>query len=241
MCAKAFPFSASARAFERRRLDARTSIQRSNSQPLLRGVSWNRPARGQKLLLCLYCASRRAPQCCICAIYAFRRKADDLSDDESVSRDERRRRLVAWLLAWRAASEGAATTDPFLTGVRDATHRFAIPLSLLMSWLASPCGLRSCRERRTGHVCDVRRPHRYCYPVAFGRRSRLHPDFRVYRRARGKTCGRNRHRVPVDEHTARRSGGRRATSRLSASRRFVATRGPIAVVAAPHAEQAANR
>ncbi|MGB7548248.1 MAG: squalene/phytoene synthase family protein, partial [Terracidiphilus sp.] len=34
----------------------------------------------------------------ICAVYAFMRQADDLADDETLSRDERRRRLDAWLV-----------------------------------------------------------------------------------------------------------------------------------------------
>ncbi len=67
----------------------------------------------------------------ICAIYAFMRQADDLADDESIPRDERRRRLDAWLAAWRRASNGAATIDPVFLAVRDATSRFSIPLSLL--------------------------------------------------------------------------------------------------------------
>ena len=67
----------------------------------------------------------------ICAIYAFMRKADDLSDDESLSRDERRRasRAVAGRVA--QVSEGGATNDPVFLAVRDATQRFKIPLSLL--------------------------------------------------------------------------------------------------------------
>ena len=32
----------------------------------------------------------------ICAIYAFMRQADDLADDESLTREERRNRLDAW-------------------------------------------------------------------------------------------------------------------------------------------------
>ena len=43
----------------------------------------------------------------ICAIYAFMRKADDLSDDESLSREERRACLTDWLAEWHAASTGA--------------------------------------------------------------------------------------------------------------------------------------
>jgi phytoene/squalene synthetase len=72
----------------------------------------------------------------ICAIYAFMRQADDLADNESLSRDERRRRLDAWLAQWRAVCESPissnpATADPVFLAVRDCTTRFHIPLSLL--------------------------------------------------------------------------------------------------------------
>ena len=67
----------------------------------------------------------------ICAVYAFMRKADDLSDDESLSREERRRQLHGWLAAWRQAREGAVTGDPVFVAVRDAAARFQIPRSLL--------------------------------------------------------------------------------------------------------------
>jgi phytoene synthase len=67
----------------------------------------------------------------ICAIYAFMRQADDLADDESLPREERRRKLNAWLAAWREASAGQSTADPVFLAVRDATARFAIPLQLL--------------------------------------------------------------------------------------------------------------
>jgi phytoene synthase len=72
----------------------------------------------------------------ICAIYAFMRQADDLADDETLPRDERRRRLNAWLAEWRAVCEGPASAspvspDPVFLAVRDCTARFKIPLSLL--------------------------------------------------------------------------------------------------------------
>jgi phytoene synthase len=67
----------------------------------------------------------------ICAIYAFMRKADDLADDESLSRDERRRSLEVWLAEWRAVCAGGATADPVFLAVRDCSARFQIPLSLL--------------------------------------------------------------------------------------------------------------
>src|SRR6202522_4506190 len=53
----------------------------------------------------------------ICAIYAFMRKADDLSDDESLPREERRRQLDGWLAVWHQAREGAVTEDPVFVAV----------------------------------------------------------------------------------------------------------------------------
>src|SRR5580698_6538154 len=64
------------------------------------------------------------------------RKADDLSDDESIPRDQRRRNIEEWQSAWRAASAGAATADPVFIAVRDATRAFNIPLSLLDELIA---------------------------------------------------------------------------------------------------------
>ncbi len=71
----------------------------------------------------------------ICAIYAFMRRADDLSDDETISIEERRKRLDAWLGEWREAcvnpNSGTASADPVFIAVRDAIERFRIPLALL--------------------------------------------------------------------------------------------------------------
>jgi len=72
----------------------------------------------------------------ICAIYAFMRQADDLADDDSIPRDERRRRLDVWLAAWREVSKGAPTTDPVFLAVRNATERYSIPPSLLDEFVA---------------------------------------------------------------------------------------------------------
>ena len=103
----------------------------------------------------------------ICAIYAFMRKADDLSDDESLSREERRRQLDAWLAAWHAAREGAATVDPVFIAVRDAAARFKIPYSLLDELVA---GTTMDLEAPASDVPDTYATfadlYRYCYLVA---------------------------------------------------------------------------
>lgn len=72
----------------------------------------------------------------ICAVYAFMRRADDLSDDESMSRASRRVALDQWLAAWRAALAGGATADPVFVALMDAQRRFAIPETLLEELVA---------------------------------------------------------------------------------------------------------
>jgi 15-cis-phytoene synthase len=103
----------------------------------------------------------------ICAIYAFMRKADDLSDDESIPSEERRSRLDAWLKDWRAASGGAQTSDPVFIAVRDATARFAIPLSLLDELVS---GVTMDLDRAESGEADTYATfadlYRYCYLVA---------------------------------------------------------------------------
>jgi phytoene synthase len=67
----------------------------------------------------------------ICAVYAFMRHADDLSDDESRSRDQRRADLAAWLDAWHRAAAGEPADDPVFIALADTRLRFNIPLELL--------------------------------------------------------------------------------------------------------------
>ena len=67
----------------------------------------------------------------MCAVYAFMRHADDLTDDESKSRDARRTELSAWTAEWKAALEDGGTADPVLVALADTSERFRIPVSLL--------------------------------------------------------------------------------------------------------------
>jgi phytoene synthase len=67
----------------------------------------------------------------ICAVYAFMRHADDLSDDESLPHAERRRALDAWISAWHDAERGQPTGDPVFVALADAQRRFRIPSELL--------------------------------------------------------------------------------------------------------------
>jgi phytoene synthase len=67
----------------------------------------------------------------MCAVYAFMRKADDIGDDESLTIDERRRRMDVWLGAWRAARAGGATDDPVFVALGDTQAKFKISDALL--------------------------------------------------------------------------------------------------------------
>jgi 15-cis-phytoene synthase len=67
----------------------------------------------------------------LCAVYAFMRRCDDISDDPSLSAPERRQKLDAWVDAFHAAQAGFATDDPVLIALTDSQRRFHIPLGLL--------------------------------------------------------------------------------------------------------------
>ena len=103
----------------------------------------------------------------ICAIYAFMRRADDLADDESMPRDERRHSLEAWLAEWRVICQGGNSTDPVFIAVRDCTVRFRIPLSLLDELVA---GVTMDLDRAAKDAPDTYATfadlYRYCYLVA---------------------------------------------------------------------------
>jgi phytoene synthase len=108
----------------------------------------------------------------ICAIYAFMRQADDLADDETISIEERRKRLDAWLSEWRSVSANPdseiASADPVFIAARDATGRFQIPLKLLDELVAGVT--MDLNHAASNSVPDTYATfadlYRYCYLVA---------------------------------------------------------------------------
>ncbi|HEX7961331.1 MAG TPA: phytoene/squalene synthase family protein [Terriglobales bacterium] len=67
----------------------------------------------------------------LCAVYAFMRHADDISDDASRSVPERSLALNTWLAEWHSVSGGTPTTDPVFFALADAQRRFKISNDLL--------------------------------------------------------------------------------------------------------------
>ena len=103
----------------------------------------------------------------ICAIYAFMRKADDLADDESLAREDRRVRLEGWLADWRGVCHGGDTSNLVFLAVRDAIERYQIPLSLLDELIAGvTMDLDPPGDGGTDTYATFAELYRYCYLVA---------------------------------------------------------------------------
>jgi phytoene synthase len=115
----------------------------------------------------------------ICAVYAFMRHADDLSDDETKPRAERRVDLDAWLGAWHQAAQGGSTEDPVFIALRDAQARFHITTELLDQLVqGTAMDLHSAQANHVGAGAASMQPlqfdtyatfedlYRYCYYVA---------------------------------------------------------------------------
>jgi 15-cis-phytoene synthase len=99
----------------------------------------------------------------ICAVYAFMRRADDLSDDESLSIADRRVKLETWLDGWHQAEAGTGTSDPVFVAMLDAQRRFAIPSQLLDQLVQ---GTATDLEPRNSVYATFPDLYRYCYLVA---------------------------------------------------------------------------
>ncbi len=101
----------------------------------------------------------------ICAVYAFMRHADDISDDESLPKVERRARLATWMAEWHRDASSGGSTDPVFLALNDARLRFRIPLTLLDQLVE---GTAMDLEESTGDqtFADFDALRRYCYLVA---------------------------------------------------------------------------
>ena len=66
----------------------------------------------------------------LCAVYAFMRHADDISDDSALDIGHKKQRLSEWLAGARRVFSGHPTDDPVLLALADAQRRFKIPAEL---------------------------------------------------------------------------------------------------------------
>jgi phytoene synthase len=65
------------------------------------------------------------------AVYAFMRRCDDITDDNSLSVSDRQNKLADWLDRVHLAFSGRPTDDPVLLGLTHAQRRYQIPVGLL--------------------------------------------------------------------------------------------------------------
>jgi 15-cis-phytoene synthase len=104
----------------------------------------------------------------ICAVYAFMRHADDLSDDETQTLEQRRAELKRWLDAWHRASQDEPTADPIFLALKDAQSRFRISSELLDSLVEGTAMdlQRANKPQDYDTYATFDDLYRYCYLVA---------------------------------------------------------------------------
>ena len=105
----------------------------------------------------------------MCAVYAFMRKADDLSDDESKPHARRREELSAWVDDWHRAEQGDPATDIVFPALLDAKVRFGITSQLLDQLIAGTAMDLETPVRPAGYFDTYQsfdQLYRYCYLVA---------------------------------------------------------------------------
>jgi phytoene synthase len=120
----------------------------------------------------------------MCAVYAFMRRADDISDDETLPVRERREAMGRWLEAWRDSRRSGVCDNPVFLALNDTQKRFAIPDALLedlvrgttMDLEQSQPGVVTVTDTTSTRLADRTRTfqiyegfdglYRYCYLVA---------------------------------------------------------------------------
>jgi 15-cis-phytoene synthase len=108
----------------------------------------------------------------MCAVYAFMRRADDISDDESKTLDERRAEMATWMTAWRVSrsvGDGAQVSDPVFLALGDTQRRFAIPddlLEELVAGTAMDLAPRASDAQEVQTYATFEDLYQYCYLVA---------------------------------------------------------------------------
>jgi 15-cis-phytoene synthase len=105
----------------------------------------------------------------MCAVYAFMRRADDISDDESKPIEARRAEMSSWLESWRASrilANQSTTEDPVFIALADTQHRFYIPDALLEELVAGTTMDLEPTAADVQTYATFEDLYRYCYLVA---------------------------------------------------------------------------
>lgn len=102
----------------------------------------------------------------LCAVYAFMRHADDLSDDAALPVEERWNKLQDWREQFHLAMQGRPTDDPVLFALADAQQRFQIPVELFDQLVQGT--LMDLKQSTSGPLTFATFDDlaRYCYHVA---------------------------------------------------------------------------
>jgi phytoene synthase len=106
------------------------------------------------------------------AVYAFMRRADDISDDPSIPAEQRREKLAGWMSAFRRVVEGERTDDPVLFALADAQKRYNVPLEWLEKLVqGTGMDVTPQSQQTTGEAPQVQydtfdQLYGYCYHVA---------------------------------------------------------------------------
>ena len=132
----------------------------------------------------------------MCAIYAFMRYSDDISDDGSPPLENRQKRLDAWRAKLADALAGRFGNDPVLPAFAAAIDRYDIPRSYFTELID---GMQS--DLRPAVYRTFDELYRYCYQARLG--GRPDHDSRTWiRQAGGAATGPRNAASPFNSPTS---------------------------------------
>ena len=121
-----------------------------------------------------FLALPKAKRQALCAVYAFMRRCDDITDEASLPLSDRRQKLAEWLDGLHRALSGYPTDDPVLLALTDTQQRYKIAPELLnqlaygtaMDLKESPAGSQPGMHAPDVQYRSFEDLRVYCYRVA---------------------------------------------------------------------------